>query len=346
MKKFSFINKVKLNNAPKKMFLLKQISLLMATAFILLFAVWAWFASNKTATASGIMVSMSTSNTIEISLDGRKSFHQSIDLMEEDDQQYINDDNKIKDKLKMKDITSDGLTFLRPTFLSNSSSERIPNTKTTWQNAEKNSMYISQSIVFRTLKPSEIYLSGDTKITTSAEEAKTPLVGSDAGNISRYGNFSSDCIVGALRLSAVDGNGTHLYTYIPRPDIEMIKDPTAPNIYDVKINDDVSQKTSIHTYYKSNTFEEPDPSPDREYYQSVQAEEEMMVTSLGTDSKPIAITEKQDDGDYYEATATINIWLEGCDSETTQALSGGKYAIALNFEAIALETTTTTNSDN
>ncbi|MBQ4569506.1 MAG: hypothetical protein IJA62_05590 [Ruminococcus sp.] len=335
MKKFSFMSKIKLNNAPKKMFLLKQISLLLATAFVLVFAVFAWFAGGEgTAKATGIQVTMTANNNMLISLNGGSDFRPAIDLMAEDDQQYISPENAIKDLLYMRDITSDGLSFFRPEFLDNdSSTDRTPDPYKSWDAAGDNS-YISLSIVFQTANPSNIYLSEDTSFITSAEKSGKLLSSNESenvGNNSEFGKaetgfFSNDCIVGALRLSAVNSNNNLVYVYIPRKDIEMTKTITnGVTSYAVNTgSENVTNKTSVHTYYKSvNSTSAP-------YY--ILEDSADVVDSLGTNPRPIATTTLQEGGSC-QATATINIWLEGCDPETTRALSKGQYSIALDFTA-------------
>ncbi len=332
MKKFSFIKLVKLNNAPKKMFLLKQLTLLLATAFILIFAVFAWFTSgdDKTAEASGIQVTMKGNNSLLISLNGGSDFRSGIDLMAEDDQQYISPENIIKDLLYMRDITSDGLTFYRPVFKdNNSSTNRVPDTSQSWDFAGDTS-YISEHIVFRTSEPSNIYLSEGTTFFTSAEKEDLLLSNDEPvgiGNLSDFGNFSNDCIVGALRLSAVNSENELVYVYIPRKDIEMTKTITDDGVtsYNVKTgSENVTSNTSVHTYYKSvSTTTAP-------YFTLTESSD--VVPDLATNTRPIATTTLQENG-YYEAAASVNIWLEGCDPETTRALSKGQYSISLDFTA-------------
>lgn len=330
MKKFSFINNVKLNKAPKKMFLLKQISLLMATAFILVFAVFAWFTGDDNdVKATGIHVTMEGNNNLLISLNGGKDFLGGIDLMNDEHQKFISSDNLIKGILNMRDITSDGKTFYRPVFEDdNSNTNRVPDTDQTWDLAGDTS-YISETVVFRTSVPSDIYLSENTLFSTSAEDENKLLSNNDPvgiGNKSSFGNFSNDCIVGALRLSVINSNNELLYVHIPRKDIEMTKTITdGVTSYDVTTGiENVSKNTSVHTYYKATG------STSAPYYSLV--ESKLVLNELLSSSHCIATTTQQENG-FYEATVTINIWLEGCDPETTRALSKGQYSISLDFTA-------------
>lgn len=324
---FSFINeKLKLN---KKRTMLRHLSLLIATLMLFSVAVWAWFSLQQTAEGDGINLTLGSSKNLDMSLDGGTTYHGSIDLLSDEHQKYISESNRIKDKLYMYDITSDGDTFLNPKFLEQTNGIRIPNTNSEeqWTTANPNSAYISETIKFRTTFPADIYMGQGTAITTST----TTLVGATAGNKSEGGDFSCDCIVGALRISAVNSNNELCFVMIPRSDVELVQDGET---FSVRTGNAVSDSAKKHTYYPDN-------------YQAVGGTVTNENTLLGFtavdgsdapgDNTKIATTVKSNDG-YYYGTATVNIWLEGCDAETRRVLSGGKYNIALDF--VAFEATT------
>lgn len=331
MSKFSFIvDFLKLN---KKRTVLRQISLLAAIVVMLILAVFAWFTSGTgEATAEGIKVSMFTGNNLDISLDGGKNYVGDIDLLSTDDQEYISDENKIKGVLSMEDITSDGYNFFLPVFLPDANNIRKPDTTEDWEdaaNSAKNRAYISQEIIFRTGSASHIYIGSGTRIITSAENEGKLLVSSnpeEIGNISPNGNFSRDCIVGALRISAVDSNDNMCFVMIPRTDVEFVQNDTS---FSVKTNENVSSNVFDHYYYSTNYQSEGAP---------VKLDESKVVhantpSTDGTIAKIGTTTLNKNDGFYY-TTATINIWVEGCDAEARRALSGGKFNIVLDFMAV------------
>ena len=328
MSKFSFIvNSLKLN---KKRPILRQVCLLAAIVVMLILAAFAWFTSSKgEATANGIKVSIFTGNNLDISLDGGQNFVSGIDLMDADDQQYISDTNKIKGVLSMEDITSDGKYFFRPVFEMDQNNIRTPDTTTNWDEAAKNRAYISQEITFRTNAASDIYIGNSTQIITSAENEGKLLASSDPneiGNKSSNGDFSRDCIVGALRISAVDSSGNMCFVMIPRTDVEFIQN--GDNFY-VATGENVSNNVFVHEYYSTNY--QIDGAP-------VMLDESKVIHAYsastdGTISK-IATTVKNNNDGYCYATATINIWVEGCDAEARRALSGGKFNIVLDFMAV------------
>ena len=327
MSKFSFIvNFLKLN---KKRTILRQLCLLAAIVVLLILAVLAWFtAGTGEATAEHLKLSIFTGNNLDISLDGGINFVSGIDLLKESDQKYISDENKIKGVLSMEDITSDGYNFFRPVFLTDSNNIRTPDTTTNWDDAAKNRAYISQEIVFRTGSASDIYIGDGTEIITFTEQEGKLLVSDDPdeiGNKSSTGNFSRDCIVGALRISAVDGNNMR-FVMIPRTDVELVQN--ADN-FTVNYGSDVSFDVFDHYYYSTNYQTEGDP---------VKLDESKVIhaytpTTDGNNAKITTTKLNKEDGMYY-ATATINIWVEGCDAEARRALSGGKFNIILDFMAV------------
>lgn len=321
MNKFSFIReKLKLNN---KKPLLKQVALLLVTAMLFIVAVFAWFTSHETAEADGLKITMGTSKNLEISLDGGSTYHNGLNLLSDDHQEFIGETNKIKGKLAMLDITSDGLTFLRPVFKQQEDGIREPDTTENWDTANKNTAYIAQTIRFRTTFPAEIFIGKDTAITTKSEI----LVGENSGNKSANGDFSKDCIVGALRISAIDSNNNLCFTMIPRSDVELVENSGTFSVnYSGTPGEAVSDNTKIHTYYNSSKAIETNNSP----LLSFSATEDLKPSD---DTTMIATTTRNEETGYYEGYATINIWLEGCDPETRRALSGGHYSIVLDFVA-------------
>lgn len=341
MSKFSFIkDKIKLNIKPKKGLVLKQISLLLVTAVLFVFAVWAWFVSESTpAEASGINITMTTANNLQISLDDGTHFRSSIDLMSESDQEFISIDNVILNRLDMKDLTSDGKTFFRPVFNDDENANRIPDVSQNWDEVTGDgTVYISEKIVFRTAIASDIYISENTNITTSAESAGLLLTNTapvNIGNMSDFGYFSKDCIVGALRISATTSSGELCYVSIPRADVELTKTTSTDGTkYTVNTGDSVSVNAKAHNYYATSGA-----TGNTEVLYTL-TESDKVIDFSEISSSPIATTTLQENG-FYEATATVNIWLEGCDSETTRALSGGQYTIYLDFAAVKVEADTT-----
>lgn len=332
MKNFSFIiEKLKLN---KKRPLLRSLSLMLATVMVFSVAVWAWFSLRKDANADGIQMTVAAGKNLDISLDYGKTFYHSIDLLAAEHQERIDPQNQIKDKLYMYDITSDGDTFWSPKFKETTNGVRTPDTSLAWTSAARNIAYISETIVFRTTFPAEIYMGKNTTINTSV----STLTGANAGNKSDAGDFSKDCIVGALRISAIDVEEQNklCFVCIPRSDVELVED--ADGNFSVKTGSSVSADAKKHTYYPDSYTNGTTTNSNPLYGFTAVYDE-----PAPNDSTKITTTKDGGDG-YYYGTAIVNIWLEGCDAETRRVLSGGKYNINLDF--VAYEITETTEATN
>lgn len=343
---FSFIvKKLKLN---KERFLLRQLCLLFATVMLLSVAVFAWFSNKESANASGVHVTVGTSKNLLISLDYGDTYHNGIDLLSNDTQKYIHANNKIKDKLSMQDITSDGYTFWRPVF-SQTDNNRIPDTSKQWEYAAKNIAYITQEVYFKTSFPADIYMGSGT--TVVPKEAEDKLTSASATNKSDGGDFSRDCIIGALRISAYNDSSKDsssnnykkpLFVMIPRSNLMLEQ---KGNVFTISTGNNLTD-AKIHEYYTTKTNENTTDNYVKKTNNNPLLEFTATENNPGQDSTKIATTKKDADGNYY-GTATVNIWLEGCDAETRRVLSGGKYNIVLDFVAIenAEATTTTTTTE-
>lgn len=326
---FSFINKkLKLN---KERYLLRQLCLLFATIMLLSVAVFAWFNTSDETDVNGVNLSLGTSKNLQISLDYGTTYHNGIDLLSNDTQMYIHANNKIKDKLSMQDITSDGYTFWRPVF-SQTDNNRIPDTSQQWEYAAKNIAYITQEVYFKTSFPADIYMGSGTAVVP--KEAEDKLASATATNKSDGGDFSRDCIIGALRISAYNDSSKDsssnnyekpLFVMIPRSNLKLVQNGDTFSV----ITENLPADTQVHQYYP------------KVYSQGVKTMTPLL-SFPATEGSPapggntkIAETTLDNDG-YYYGSATVNVWLEGCDAETRRVLSGGKYNIVLDF--IAFET--------
>lgn len=332
MKVFDFIKeKIKLNKEPKKRLFLKQVSLLCAILVMLISVVWAWFSVNKgEADASGMNITMGTSDSLLISLNGGSNFTNKINLLskDEDVQAIIGQANNLFDTdgkllLSMQDITSDGQIFFRPKF-NEVDGQRIPDTTAEWTHATKNRAYISQNIVFRTTKPCDIYMGSGTAITTSDSVLVSDVTGTIKNPVSGT-NFSKDCIVGALRISAVADDECK-FVCIPRSDIELDRSGDTPVML---TGNALSGESEIHVYYDS-TYQTTGDTVE-EWNTVLNFDGTQLITS--TNQKVVRTNAEGKDEEGYEATATINLWLEGCDPEVTRLLSGGKYQVTFDFVA-------------
>ncbi|HHZ06891.1 MAG TPA: hypothetical protein GX401_08960 [Clostridiales bacterium] len=291
--------------------LLKNLILVFVTALLLIVATWTWFSNNKTVDADGISITAETPDNMELSLDG------------------VNYNSNILKKefsgLSLIDVTSDGKTFIRPQLIINASGVAVPNTNKDWQTAQENTAYISLKLYVRSKQQLKIYLRDDSTL-----DPKSPVLRWDAGteqsnyNPSSYGNFSKDCIVGAARLSVLDKSNNVKLIWIPHPELYLDTSQAHWEVYDNIAQGD----TYIHQYYDINkNFYTYDNAVASVYNGGTGKYQ------LGTDSFITELDGTVADDGYYYSSFTINVWVDGCDTEARRALSGGVFNINLKFMA-------------
>ncbi|MFR7372059.1 MAG: hypothetical protein ACLUT0_00160, partial [Roseburia faecis] len=154
-------------------------------------------------------------------------------------------------------------------------------------------------------------------------------------NKSKYGNFSRDSVVGAVRFSVVD--------YKQDPPSKKLLWLPAPNILLEQTNDEYTlsdNKTSgdsySHVYYNSNK--------ERNTFSSTADDSAFVVNNSGFvggkftyelgKNQNIARLEKpsgtgQEDDQFFSAMVTCNMWIEGEDAEARLALVNGKFNVNL-----------------
>ena len=311
---------------------LRLVVLIFTIISLLIGAAWSWFADQKEATASGISMTMQTADFLAVSIDGGNTFHSSIDIL----------NDPLFENLNMRDITSgDGKSLLVPAFTGDIGELKIDGSKE-WSEAVENVDYISIPLIFRSSVEADIYVASGTEVVTNceiikAEGAISPevLLGSDTYNISSYGNFSTDAIVGALRMSAIDEDNNVKFIWIPRPDVHLTVSNNLQD-YVLKVGADiVGNTTSTHYCYDSAynavSYAKTTLSSATAFSADVNNPPSNATTKLG-------IADTPDGNGYFTCNAHINIWLDGCDNEARRALSNGEFKFFLNF--VAIPTTT------
>jgi hypothetical protein len=336
-------------------------SILMLVVLVSVFlAIWAWFSSNQSATATGLSVSTKTPNTLDIALvekvDGEEKSYKDTEFTSS-----INLDQQMSVvRTMITDVTSDGVNFIIPTTNQTNGVRQVEGTtENNWTRAAKNSEYLSIPIYVRSQTP-EIYVSGSSKLEATLKDAN-----GDVENKSDAGDFSRNGIAGAVRVSIVDmtksieEDTTYNPTdtdavkllWIPRPDIYL---DTSGNEWELKTlsaNDIINKKTNIHSYYQINNSEdkssgvssgtgvaklEVDPTDTNKPINVVASTygSGSSIPTLGSNQE-IATTSDvkwtSDDTTYYIYKFAVNIWIEGEDSEARRALNNGKFKLYLDF---------------
>ena len=348
---------------------LRLVALLLVTATLISTAAWSWFTDpDAPATANGLRISIEApEEDFEISLDGGAHWHKSIDLLA---------DSELLSGLNMVPVTglgyttSNGKVFLQIPEFSYDDDGRVDVVSSgNWAWANANVDYISLEVMFRTKKPSNIYIGAGTTVTTECENNGKQLDKEPIDNISLYGDFSRDAIVGALRMSvAVPNIGegstdpeTLKLLWIPRPDVTLCDNNDGS--YELQVDYNISEedaKIGAHKYYLKKTN-----SPERtiETYTDRCVKSDKIFTAvkgncnqaddrtmISTTVKP-KIDESQTDGaqtdeseDYAYCTAYIRIWIDGLDSEAKRALVGGKFQLKIVFVSDGIPETAITTT--
>ena len=205
-----------------KSLVMKNLIVMAVLIIIALTGVISWFTSKTEATASGINVKCEAPDGLEVAIVPHGSNEElkyqtgTIDLTK------CESLSNLFSNLSFEELTSDGLHFYKPK-LNQSGSTVTVDTTDKWSDAEDYAYishndgtsipYLSLDIYMRSENAHTIVLGSDTYIKPNSDK----LNGADSGNKSELGDFSKDCIVGAVRMSTVVGNEAKLW--IPAPNI-------------------------------------------------------------------------------------------------------------------------------
>ncbi|MGN0502790.1 MAG: hypothetical protein ACI4HN_07680 [Ruminococcus sp.] len=299
----------------------KNLIILIVLVFVAILAMWAWFINKSSATADGINVTCKAPDGVEIAIvkhgdpaPGENDYKTSLRLNSEN-YDFISG-------LYMTEVTSDGINgnFLRPA-LTQSGNKALVNTEDDWDDATENKDFLSFDLYFRSKSSQKICMSSASSIKPESNKLVWEDGESTAGyNPSNYGNFSRDCIVGAVRFSVVSTTNTRQLLWIPAPNIQLSENG------DSVLTTLDSGPTYSHTYYKTTKEEDTLYSP------AVIANNKRDYT-LGASGEAVNILEltAKDTTGFYVNHVTCNMWIEGEDDESRLALVNGKYKVDLKF---------------
>lgn len=314
-----------------KSLVMKNLIVMAVLIIIALTGVISWFTSKTEATASGINVKCEAPKGLKIAVvqHGEKA-------------PDVNDETKwsegeitlTKDKypfLKEQsiiEITSDGTDFYKPKLTQENGMAK-PDTSSVWDVADKDS-YLSIDVYMKTGEQRVVYLNSETEISPIS----TTLTGEQSGNKSDDGDFSKDCIVGAVRLSTVStvnrtDDSTIKNLWIPAPQIHYDSDKK-----EVTLNN-TSGDTFKHKYWEvaKNSDDKtgvPQGTGPVEYNKGV-------ITNtndnfkLGKNCVFANLTKNQPSDKYATGMATVNIWVDGEDDEARFAMVGGKFKATIKL---------------
>lgn len=309
----------------------KNLIILVVLVFVAVLSMWAWFTNNSSATADGINVTCKAPDSLEIAIVPHTNDSTKKDVPGNDDycssitlgsQEFVKNLNK-----NLSEVTSDGVTFLKPTLIQSNGVAR-PDPTGEWSVGEPNERYLSFDLYIRSKGRHSVYLDKGSKFSTVSKV----LNGEGAGNLSPGTTISKDAIVGATRFSVFtnDDAKTRKLLWIPRPDLYFTSDAVGSEILTEDVQSGVTYKHQYWTdQHKQVTIDDTailttSEKIDGEYVLGAKKE----IASLTTTTNFGTYT----DPDIFYCTSVVcNMWIEGDDTEARKALVGGKFTIDLNL---------------
>lgn len=312
----------------------KNLILLLSVAVTGVIGAWSWFSNNTTATANGISVSCKAPDGLEIAVVEHGA--EAPKVYTEGSVMLSSDEGGLLEDLYLSEVTGSGEndSFYKPKLTqSQGIAKPDDKTETPWDEARANVDYISFDLYMRSKSEQTVSIAKTTKIAP----ASTVLKWSDGYDASAYnpstaGNFSRDCVVGAVRFSMVDSTSNHTrkLLWIPAPNIYM---NTTKTPFTMETNK-MSGESFEHAHYIVNdeTGEKKRNTLRENITINSNIASGKVDYTLGTTQEVVKLDTKDSNKEYYVDYVTCHLWIEGEDSEARLALTGGKFSLNLDLE--------------
>jgi translation elongation factor P/translation initiation factor 5A len=309
-----------------KSLVMKNLIVMAVLIIIALTGVISWFTNKTEATADGINVICEAPKGLKIAVvqhgdpapdvNDETQWSEGEITLTKEDYPFLKEQSIIE-------ITSDGTDFYKPK-LTQENGKAKPDTSSEWDVADKDS-YLSIDVYMKTGEDHMVYLNSGTEISPIS----TTLTGEQSGNKSDDGDFSKDCIVGAVRLSTVNSADSKLKNlWIPAPQIHYDSDKKEVTL------GNTSGDTFKHKYWKVTKNSDgktgkPTGTAPVEYKD--------VITNTNNDFKLgknydfAMLTKKQPSDKYASGMTTVNIWVDGEDDEARFAMVGGKFKATIKL---------------
>ncbi len=315
-----------------KSLVMKNLIVMAVLIIIALTGVISWFTNKTKATADGINVTCEAPKGLKIAVvrHGEKAPDVNDETQwSEGEITLTKDKYPFLKEQSIIEITSDGTDFYKPK-LTQENGKAKPDTSSVWDVADKDS-YLSIDVYMKTGEDHVVNLNSGTEISPIS----TTLTGEQSGNKSDDGDFSKDCIVGAVRLSTVSTVSTVDSTdstiknlWIPAPQIHYDSDNKKVTL------SNTSGDTFKHKYWKVTKNSDgkigmPQGTTPVEY--------EGVITNtnnnfkLGKNYNFAKLTKNQSSDKYATGMTTVNIWVDGEDDEARFAMVGGKFKATIKL---------------
>lgn len=312
----------------------KNLIVLFAVALAGFCGIQAWFTDNRSAEANGIEVECQAPDGIEIAVVGHDAPVPANDKYTVGNITLNKTNCKFLENLQLTEITGDGTFFRKPALIQSGGQAHV-DTKAEWSEPTANEHYLSFDLYIRSKSQYNISIGKKSTIKPDAPQLTTQD-GTGIKNKSKYGNFSRDSVVGAVRFSVVDYKSappSKKLLWLPAPNILLEQTTDVYTLSDDKENGD----SYSHVYYNTKKEKKTVSSTDVDSAFVVNNKgfvDGKFTYELGK-NKSIAELKKSSDTDTdpyygdYGAMVTCNMWIEGEDAEARLALVNGKFKVNL-----------------
>lgn len=305
----------------------KNLIVLFTVALAGFCGIQAWFTDNRSAKANGIEVECQAPDGIEIAVVGHgdpapTKYTVGNITLNKTDYPFL-------EKLQLTEITGDGTYFSKPSLIQSGGQAHV-NPDGEWSEPAANEHYLSFDLYIRSKSQYNISIGKKSTIKPDAPQLTTQD-GTGIKNKSKYGNFSRDSVVGAVRFSVVDYKSappSKKLLWLPAPNI-LLKQTT--DEYTLSV-DMPSGESYSHVYYDTNRVQHTVSSTDVDKAFVVNNDGfdgGKFTYELGQNQNIAQLNKSSENGQFYSAMVTCNMWIEGEDAEARLALVNGKFKVNL-----------------
>lgn len=311
----------------------KNLIVLFTVALAGFCGIQAWFTDKRSAEANGIEVECQAPDGIEIAVVGHGAPAPANDKYTVGNITLNKTNCKFLENLQLTEITGDGTFFRKPALIQSGGQAHV-DTKAEWSEPTANEHYLSFDLYIRSKSQYNIAIGKKSTIKPDAPQL-TSQDGTGIKNKSKYGNFSRDSVVGAVRFSVVD--------YKSAPPLKKLLWLPAPNILLEQTTDEYTLSDNMpsgesysHVYYDTKKAQQTisDSKTDSAFVVNNDGFDGGKFTYELGKNQTIARLEKpsgthQENDQFYSAMVTCNMWIEGEDAEARLALVNGKFNVNL-----------------
>lgn len=306
----------------------KNLIVLFTVALAGFCGIQAWFTDNRSAKANGIEVECQAPDGIEIAVVGHgdpapTKYTVGNITLNKTDYPFL-------EKLQLTEITGDGTYFSKPSLIQSGGQAHV-NPDGEWSEPAANEHYLSFDLYIRSKSQYNISIGKKSTIKPDAPQLTTQD-GTGIKNKSKYGNFSRDSVVGAVRFSVVDYKSappSKKLLWLPAPNI-LLKQTT--DEYTLSV-DMPSGESYSHVYYDTNRVQHTVSSTDVDKAFVVNNNDGFdggkFTYELGQNQNIAQLNKSSENDQFYSAMVTCNMWIEGEDAEARLALVNGKFKVNL-----------------